>query len=492
MLRRTPLFSKVTRSWTKASIASASAHFPDAVRVDPAVLRDASCTAKERRQWLLDDTHSAGGRRRVPKHIEWMTRKVQLWIQVMRADKPVGTLLLLVPCYWGASLAVTRALVWEGADPVVLFAPFIPVHILVLFASGAFLMRSAGCIINDMWDRKYDCMVERTKTRPLACAAMGMKEASALLVTNLGLAFVIALNLSPTALLAALSITPFIVIYPLIKRISYMPQFFLGVCFNWGIFVGYAAVLNRVDLAVTLPIFLAAVTWTVLYDTIYAYQDRQDDLKCGVKSFAIFLGDRKHILIFMIYPVGLGVLISGLMVSQSLPFYIAVLLCVWYLQGIVDDVNIYDRWSCANGFSRNVRFGFFIFLSMCLGNAFWALASEHQSEKDADNSAVAETSALMKFLLLNQSAETRAFSVQDVRWVDRFAHPAYVASQQAQEGGSAQQPLVIPAWMRREYIGENMGTLARFLGVEEEVIQSWQKWWYAQLDHYNMFSKIAI
>ncbi|KEG15345.1 prenyltransferase [Trypanosoma grayi] len=490
MLRRTLPLPRVTRSWTSSSIAASSAHFPDAVRADPAARRDATSTAKEVRSWTLDEL-PVGVTRRVPKHVEWMTRKVKLWAQLVRADKPVGTLLLLLPCYWGSSLAVTKALVWEGADPVVLFAPFIPVHLAVLFAAGAFLMRSAGCIINDMWDRKFDSMVERTKTRPLASGAIKMPEASAILITNLSLALVIAMNLSPVALLAAVSITPLVVIYPFMKRITYMPQLFLGLCFNWGIFVGYAAVLNRVDLAVTLPIYFASVVWTILYDTIYAYQDRADDLKCGVKSSAILIGDRKHILMAMIFPVGLGVLVSGLMVSQSLPFYVAVLGCVWYLQGIVDDVNIYDGWSCAMGFRRNVRFAFFVILAMCLGNVFWALASEHQPEKDAANNAVPEKSALMKFLLLNNEAESMAYNVQDVRWVDRFAHPAYVVAQQAQHD-SAEQPLVVPAWMRREYLGENLGTVMRFLGVEEEVIQAWQKWWYEQLDHYNMFSKIAI
>ncbi|ORC87121.1 prenyltransferase [Trypanosoma theileri] len=490
MLRRTLFLRKVTRSWTKSSISAASAHFPDAIRVDPAAQRSAATSAKEQRTWVLDD-FSNNKPRKIPKHIQWLTRKASCWAQLVRADKPVGTLLLLLPCYWGSSLAVTRALVWEGADPVVLFAPFIPVHLIILFATGAFLMRSAGCVINDMWDRKFDRLVERTKTRPLASGAMSMTEASGVLVVNLALALVIALNLSPMALVVVVSITPLIVLYPFMKRVTYMPQLFLGLCYNWGIFVGYAAVLNRVDLAVTLPIYTAAVVWTVLYDTIYAYQDRKDDIKCGVKSSALLIGDRKHILMAMIFPVGLGILISGLMVSQSLPFYIAILICVWYLQGIVDDVNIYDGWSCATGFRRNVRFGFFVFLSMCLGNVFWALASEHQKEKDAENSSVSEQSALMKFLLFNKEAEKIAYDVHDVRWVDRFAHPAYIVAQQVKHD-SAQESLVIPAWMRREYLAENVGTILRFFGVEEEIIQSWQEWWYAQLDHYNMFSKIAI
>ncbi|CBH17929.1 prenyltransferase, putative [Trypanosoma brucei gambiense DAL972] len=490
MLRRTIFLGRVTRSWTKGSIVKASAHFPDSVRADPAERRNEDSSPKESRTWSLHDGPCSEPLH-VPKHIQWATQKVRVWGQLMRVDKAAAINLLLQPCYWGASLAVTRAIVWEGADPVVLFAPFIPVHLIVLFGAGAFLARGAGCIINDMCDRKFDRMVERTKTRPLASGVVSMKEASGLLITVAGFALVIALNLSPVALASAVALAPIAAVYPLMKRITYMPQLVLGLCFNGGIFVGYAAVLNRIDLAVTLPIYCSAVVWTVLYDTIYAYQDRADDLKCGVKSSAILIGDRKHILTFMILPIGMGILISGLMVSQSLPFYIGVLCCVWYLQGVVDNVNIYDAWSCGIGFRRNVRFAILVTFSLCLGNVLWALASEHQPEKDAASNAISEKSALMKFLLLNKEAEPMSYSVQDIRWVDRFAHPAFVAAQKAQHEGE-EKTVVVPAWMRREYLGENVGTIMRFFGVDEEAIQTWQKWWYAQLDHYNMFSSIAV
>ncbi|CCD13728.1 hypothetical protein, unlikely [Trypanosoma congolense IL3000] len=125
------------------------------------------------------------------------------------------------------------------------------------------------------------------------------------------------------------------------------------------------------------------------------------------------------------------------------------------------------------------------------GNVLGALASEHQPEQDAKSNTVSEKSALMKFLLLNRDAEPMPYNVEDVRWVDRFAHPAFIVTQQARSRGE-EEPLVVPAWMRREYFGENVGTIMRFLGVDEETIQAWQKWWYAQLDHYNMFSSIAI
>ncbi|EPY26846.1 4-hydroxybenzoate hexaprenyltransferase [Strigomonas culicis] len=446
---------KVTRQWTKKAITSASAHFPSrVVQVDPAAQRTVSNTsAKEQRTWTLTETViekdmfkntmpasslSAGNRGnydamapQAPKPIQILTKQFLLYRDLVRMDKPVGWQLLCLPCLWGSALAVTRALVWEGADPFVLCAPLIPMHLLISFVAGAYLMRSVGCIVNDMWDREFDRQVERTASRPLASGAMSMQTASFILVSHVTLAGFIAGNLAPPALIACLGITPIWVMYPFMKRITYAPQFFLGLCFNWGIFVGYAAVLGRVDLAVCLPIYISAVIWTILYDTIYAYQDRRDDLKCGVKSTAIWIGDRKHILFAMVPMVGLGMLISGVAASQSLPYYIGVTLSIGYLYHLVDDVNIYDAWSCGRGFRLNVLFGLFIFISMCVGNLCWALASQHEKDKDKSSDSLsheekAKSSGLVKYVYLNQQAQERLYDPSQFNTLDRMLHPAFV------------------------------------------------------------------
>ncbi|CAM39672.1 putative prenyltransferase [Leishmania braziliensis MHOM/BR/75/M2904] len=489
MFRRTPLYPKVTRSWTKASISAATAHFPDAVLADPAASRSGTISAKEERSWRLDDNTVKV--EKLPKHFQFVVRKLQLYGNLVRFDRPVGWQLLLIPCYWGSSLAVTRALVWEGADPVVLCAPFIPFHLAVQFLVGAYLMRSVGCIVNDMWDRKFDRMVERTAQRPLACGAVSMTEASAILLSHLIAAGVIALNLSPAALLASVAVTPLWILYPLMKRITHAPQLFLGLCFNWGIFVGYAAVLGRVDMAVCVPIYCAAVIWTILYDTIYAYQDRRDDLKCGIKSTAIWIGDRKYILSAMVAPIGGGMLISGFLASQSLPYYIGIILCMYRLHSIVDDVNIYDSWSCAQGFTRNVRLGMYVFLAMCLGNLCWAFASEHEAELDRNTDSAPKSSILSRFLFLDQETREASYTKGSFTWADRFMHPAFVQAESAKAAGATEAP-PIPAWMRREYFSQNLSAILLFCGVSEETVTAWSTSSYTFMDHYNMFSQVTL
>lgn len=489
MFRRTPYWPKVTRSWTKASISAASAHFPDAVRADPAATRSGATSAKETRNWTLND--ATVKTTELPKPVALLVRKAKLYGDLVRFNRPVGWQLLLIPCYWGSALAVTRAMVWEGADPAALFAPFIPLHLAAQFLIGAYLMRSVGCIVNDMWDRKFDRMVERTAQRPLACGAMSMAEAWGVLISHVTLAGLIALNLSPAALTACVAITPIWVMYPFMKRITYAPQFFLGLCFNWGIFVGYAAVLGRVDMAICLPIYCGAVLWTILYDTIYAYQDRRDDLKCGVKSTAIWIGDRKHILSAMVAPIGASMLLTGFMASQSLPFYVGILMCMYHLNSIVDDVNIYDNWSCAQGFKRNVRLGLYVLLAMCVGNLFWAFASEHEAEHDKATDTAPESSLLSRFLFFDQHTEQRAYNTESFNWVDRVVHPAFVQAESAKAAGMSEAP-PIPAWMRREYLGQNVSTILVFCGVPEETVSRWAAKWYELSDHYNMFSKLSI
>nr|AGU68177.1 4-hydroxybenzoate octaprenyltransferase [Herpetomonas muscarum] len=501
MLRHTFLLQKVTRSWTKSSISAASAHFPESVRaVDPASQRDASTTAKERRVWTLNETRGTGGLKSTqppapvapPKLLRKPIEKIKLYADLVRFDRPVGWQLLVIPCFWGSSLAVTKALVYEGADPLVLCAPFIPIHLFVYFIVGAYAMRSVGCIVNDMWDRKYDRLVERTAQRPLACGSVTMAEASAVLCAHLTLGGIVALSLSPAALTAALAITPVWIIYPFMKRVTHIPQLTLGLCFNWGIFVGYAAVLGRVDLAVCLPVYLGAVVWTILYDTIYAYQDREDDLKCGVKSTAIWFGDRKYFLDLMIAPVTVGLLVTGAMVAQSLPYYIGVLMCMYRLHTIIDDVNIYDRWSCARGFKRNVNLGMLIFLAMILGNAVWAYASEHEAEKDANTNTVDGIEApLLQHLLMSNKAEPRLYDASSFNGFDRAVHPVFVQAEAAKARGETEPP-AIPAWMRREYFGDNMSVILRTVGCSEEQVDSFLKWWYSMTDHYNMFSKLQL
>ncbi|CCW68683.1 unnamed protein product [Phytomonas sp. Hart1] len=503
MLRRSFIFHKVSRVWPKGSTSAAVSHFPEGhyrspSMVDPAALRGSDTSAKEQRVWNLagEAWGSSWPRYFTPpafltNRFHHSINRIKVYANLIRFDRPQGWMLLVLPCYWGSSLAVTQAMVWEGADPLVLFAPFIPLHTAFSLLAGAYLMRSAGCIVNDMWDHEIDKNVARTKGRPLASGEASFKEAFCLILAHVAVAGVVGMNLPPAAFAVALAATPIAIIYPFMKRITYLPQLVLGLCFNLGIFVGYAAVLGRVDVAVCLPAYIGGVIWTVLYDTIYAYQDRDDDIKTGVKSLAVWIGDQKYILHAMLMPIAACFLISGFMVSQSLPYYIGVMICMYYLHVTLDNVNIFDRWSCAQFFKHNVRFALYIFFVMCLGNLLWAFASEHEMDKDDKTNTLKADSPLSRFLFLEQKTQPLLYNAENFNWFDRMIHPAFVQAEIAKSSGSTEPP-PIPAWMRREHISDNMAIFMRFCGVSEEKIAEVQKWWYSNLDQYNMFSKLQI
>lgn len=216
-----------------------------------------------------------------------LPEKLQHYIKLGRYDRPIGYLLLFYPCTWSLTLATP-------------FLDFNYLYHVFLFFSGSVLMRSAGCIINDMWDRNIDKLVERSKTRPLAAGQLSMKEASGFLALHLALSLVILIKLPVNSIIAGLGIMPIVCIYPFMKRVTYLPQVFLGLAFNSGILVGYPAFEGLADFDVIVPFYFAGVFWTLIYDTIYAHMDKLDDEKINVKSTALYFGkNTKYILYFI-------------------------------------------------------------------------------------------------------------------------------------------------------------------------------------------------
>ncbi len=198
------------------------------------------------------------------------------YIKISRLDRPIGIWLLLFPCWWSILLARDGLLNMGLREWWLVF----------LFALGAVLMRAAGCIINDLWDQKIDQAVERTRIRPLASGEMTQKQALRFLAGLLAVSFLILLCLSSTAIILGLiSIIP-VVVYPLMKRVTWWPQAFLGLTFNWGALMGYAAVNHHVGAGAIL-LYLGGIFWTLGYDTIYACQDKEDDAMVGIKSTAL-------------------------------------------------------------------------------------------------------------------------------------------------------------------------------------------------------------
>lgn len=216
--------------------------------------------------------------------------RLQPYAVLMRLDRPVGWWLLLLPGWWGILMATGGV---RGFDPHDL-------GLFVLFFLGAVIMRGAGCVINDVWDRDLDKQVTRTKTRPIASGKISVRQALLFMLLLLIMGFCILLLMPRlTIILGVLSL--FLVIsYPLMKRITWWPQAFLGLTFNFGALMGYSAVTGDISFSV-LCLYLAGIFWTLGYDTIYAHQDKEDDAMIGIKSTALLFGTRSKIWVSGFY-----------------------------------------------------------------------------------------------------------------------------------------------------------------------------------------------
>ena len=215
-------------------------------------------------------------------------------LDLIRLDKQYGTLLLLMPTLWSLFLA-------SGRIPSLRF--------LCIFISGSFIMRSAGCVINDMADRNLDRFVERTRERPLASGKLAVKEAYAVLTILLVIAFILVMMLNRLSIVLSLVALILAAIYPFTKRYIQLPQFILGAAFGWGAVMAWAAVRNEVTLTPIL-IFMATLFWAAGYDTIYALIDKEDDIKVGVKSTAILFGHYTNIALAGIFLITVLILFS--------------------------------------------------------------------------------------------------------------------------------------------------------------------------------------
>jgi 4-hydroxybenzoate polyprenyltransferase len=211
--------------------------------------------------------------------------KPQAAALLMRLDRPIGVWLLALPSLWGIAIA----------DPA-------RIDLFLLFAFGAIIMRGAGCIINDLWDQDLDAAVARTRARPLVTGAITRREALVLLAILLAMGLAILLTLSPLAIGLGFLSMVFVVAYPLMKRITWWPQLFLGITFNFGILIGYAAVTGTLTWP-TLLLYAGAVFWTLGYDTIYAHQDKDDDELIGIKSTARLFAEHSKIWVSGFYAV---------------------------------------------------------------------------------------------------------------------------------------------------------------------------------------------
>lgn len=271
----------------------------------------------------------------------------------MRMRSLTGLWLVLFPSLSGILLAST-------------FLSYQAFWFLILFAIGALLMRPAGCIINDIFDREIDAHVERTKHRPLASGALNTKQALVLLSLLLSIALVILLLTNKTTLILGIISMCMIVVYPLLKRYVWWPQLFLGFTFNMGSLMGSAAVTNQISIE-SLLFYTGCIFWTLSYDTIYAHQDKRDDEKLGMKSTAVYFGHTTKSWLKRFYLISLTAwLYAGILSSLNDIFYIALLAVGFIFYHQYKNFNPDDSSQCMSIFKNNSYVGLLLFFGILL------------------------------------------------------------------------------------------------------------------------------
>ncbi|WP_135081798.1 4-hydroxybenzoate octaprenyltransferase [Terasakiella sp. SH-1] len=283
----------------------------------------------------------------------WIARMPALirpYLILMRADRPIGTWLLLFPCWWTLTLA----------------SPDLPnLYYALLFAIGAFVMRGAGCVMNDLADRDFDGQVARTATRPIPNGDVSPKQAILFMgfLCLLGLGVVLQFN-AFTLYLATASLL-LVFIYPFCKRWTYWPQVVLGLTFNWGALVGWSAVTGDVS-APALCLYFAGLFWTLGYDTIYAHQDKEDDVLVGIKSTALRLGHKTVPALWLFYGLTIALIgLGGFLAQTGSLFYLGLGLTAVHLIWQIIKVDIHDPQNCLMIFKSNKWFGWLL-LATCL------------------------------------------------------------------------------------------------------------------------------
>jgi 4-hydroxybenzoate polyprenyltransferase len=271
------------------------------------------------------------------------------YIRLARLDRPIGTWLLLFPGWWAIALAAERWPDWR---------------LMALFGIGAMAMRGAGCTLNDIIDRDFDAQVARTRVRPLPSGAVSVRQAAVFLVLQLAVGAAVLANLDRLAILLGFLVLLLVATYPLMKRVTYWPQFFLGLNFNWGALMGWAAVTG--DLAPpAFLLYLGGIAWTLGYDTIYAHQDKEDDVLIGVKSSALALGAATRPWLFAFYAVAVALWgAAGAIAGMAWPFWLGLALAAAQLLWQAARVEIDDPTDCLVKFRSNRWAGWLLLLGI--------------------------------------------------------------------------------------------------------------------------------
>ncbi|HVH79293.1 MAG TPA: 4-hydroxybenzoate octaprenyltransferase [Stellaceae bacterium] len=284
---------------------------------------------------------------------DWVDRLLPRWAEpyarLARLDRPIGTWLLLFPGWWGIALASPR---WPSP------------WLILVFAVGAVAMRGAGCTLNDIADRHYDGQVARTRLRPIPSGRVSVMQAAIFMAAQLAIGAAVLFSLNRTSILLGIGVLALIATYPYMKRITYWPQLFLGLNFNWGALIGWTAVTGSLSWPPVL-LYLGGIFWTLGYDTIYAHQDKEDDARIGVKSSALALGERTRPALYVFYGMAsLLWLSAGVVTGLEPAFVIGLMAATAHLAWQAGRVDINDPTDCLAKFRSNRIVGWLLLLAI--------------------------------------------------------------------------------------------------------------------------------
>jgi len=282
------------------------------------------------------------------------------YLRLARLDRPIGSWLLLMPCWWSVGLAAVHARsqvnVWH----------------LLLFFIGAFAMRGAGCTWNDIVDRDLDARVERTRSRPIPSGQVTAASAAAFLVLQALVGLAVLLQFNRFTIYVGFASLAVVAIYPFMKRITYWPQIVLGLAFSWGALMGWPATFARLDVPAFL-LYAGAISWVIGYDTIYAHQDREDDALIGIKSTALLFRERTKPMLALFYALAVALIaLAGWSAGAGLVFALGLLAFAAHLAWQIARLDVDDPINCLVVFKSNRDAGLILFAGLVLDAALRA------------------------------------------------------------------------------------------------------------------------
>jgi 4-hydroxybenzoate polyprenyltransferase len=287
----------------------------------------------------------------------WVDTRAPSWsrpyLRLSRLDRPIGSWLLLLPCWW--SLALAAGIAHDLGR--------LPLNIALFFV-GAFVMRGAGCTWNDITDRDLDAMVERTRSRPIPAGQVSVPQASVFMAAQALIGLAVLLQFNRFAVLTGIASLAIVAVYPFMKRITWWPQIVLGLAFSWGALMGFAVTLSRID-PTALTLYAGSIAWVIGYDTIYAHQDAEDDALIGIKSTARLFGAKTHQALMVFY--GLAVVLIGAalaLAGAGYPAWIGLAAFTAHLVWQIAGLRIVDAALCLKLFKSNRDAGLLLFAGL--------------------------------------------------------------------------------------------------------------------------------